>query len=166
MPPLENPRWEQFAQELAKGKSQTEAYLASGYKGDKSPATAASRLLTNVKVAARLRELQEVTAAKAEVTRESILAELEEARLMAKDNGHPAAAVSASMGKAKLVGLVVDRKEVGAPGEFADIENMTADELREHFAALVRSLEAEAGFGDPADFAEGAGKGPPRGKPH
>jgi hypothetical protein len=43
---------------------------------------------------------------------------------------------------------------------------MTADELREHFAALVRSLEAEAGFGDPADFAEGAGKGPPRGKPH
>jgi hypothetical protein len=117
-------------------------------------------------VAARLRELQEVTAAKAEVTRESILAELEEARLMAKDNGQPAAAVSASMGKAKLVGLVVDRKEVGAPGEFADIENMTADELREHFAALVRSLEAEAGFGDPADFAEGAGKGPPRGKPH
>jgi hypothetical protein len=43
---------------------------------------------------------------------------------------------------------------------------MTADELREHFAALVRSLEAEAGFGDPADFAAGAGKGPPRGKPH
>jgi hypothetical protein len=94
------------------------------------------------------------------------LAELEEARVMAKKNGQPAAAVSASMGKAKLVGLVVDRKEVGAPGEFADIENMTADELREHFAALVRSLEAEAGFGDTAAIAEGAGKGPPRGKPH
>jgi hypothetical protein len=102
-----------------------------------------------------LRELQEVTAAKAEVTRESILAELEEARLMAKDNGQPAAAVSASMGKAKLVGLVVDRKEVGAPGEFADIENMTADELRAQFAELVRGLEVEAGFG-----------APPRGKPH
>jgi hypothetical protein len=115
----------------------------------------ASRLSTNVKVAARLRELQEVTAAKAEVTRESILAELEEARLMAKDNGQPAAAVSASMGKAKLVGLVVDRKEVGAPGEFADIENMTADELRAQFAELVRGLEVEAGFG-----------APPRGKPH
>jgi hypothetical protein len=97
---------------------------------------------------------------------ESILAELEEARLMAKDNGQPAAAVSASMGKAKLVGLVVDRKEVGAPGEFADLEDMTSDELREHFAALVRSLEAEAGFGDTAAIAAGAGKGPPRGKPH
>jgi hypothetical protein len=115
-------------------------------------------------VAARLRELQERTAAKAEVTRDSILAELEEARVMAKKNGQPAAAVSASMGKAKLVGLVVDRKEVGAPGEFADLEDMTSDELREHFAALVRSLEAEAGFGDTAAIAEGAGKGPPRGK--
>jgi hypothetical protein len=61
---------------------------------------------------------------------------------------------------------VVDRKEVGAPGEFADLEDMTSDELREHFAALVRSLEAEAGVGDTAAIAEGAGKGPPRGKPH
>ena len=84
-----------------------------------------------------MRELQERTAAKAEVTRDSILAELEEARVMAKKNGQPAAAVSASMGKAKLVGLVVDRKEVGAPGEFADLEDMTTDELREQFAALV-----------------------------
>jgi hypothetical protein len=106
-----------------------------------------------------LRELQERTAAKAEVTRDSILAELEEARVMAKKNGQPAAAVSASMGKAKLVGLVVDRKEVGAPGEFADLEDMTTDELREHFAALVRSLEAEAGFGDTAAIAEGGRKG-------
>jgi hypothetical protein len=138
----------------------------AGYKGDKSPTTAASRLSTNVKVAARLRELQEVTAAKAEVTRESILAELEEARLMAKDNGQPAAAVSASMGKAKLVGLLVDRKEVGAPGEFADLEDMTSDELREQFAALVSAVAAAEGVGDIAAIAEGAGKGPPRGKPH
>jgi phage terminase small subunit len=48
MPPLDNPRWERFAQELAKGQSQTGAYLAAGYKGAKSPTTAASRLLANV----------------------------------------------------------------------------------------------------------------------
>jgi len=159
MPPLDNPRWERFAQELAKGQSQTGAYLAAGYRGDKSPATAASRLSTNVKVAARLRELQERTAAKAEVTRDSILAELEEARVMAKKNGQSAAAVSASMGKAKLVGLLVDRKEVGGPGEFADLENMTADELRQHVQELVRSLDAAEGVGDTAAIAEGAGKG-------
>jgi hypothetical protein len=78
----------------------------------------------------------------------------------------PAAAVSASMGKAKLVGLVVDRKEVGAPGEFADLEDMTTDELREQFAALVSAVAAAEGVGDTAAIAEGAGKGPPRGKPH
>jgi hypothetical protein len=67
MPPLDNPRWERFAQELAKGQSQTGAYLAAGYKGAKSPTTAASRLLTNVKILERVRELQERGAARAEV---------------------------------------------------------------------------------------------------
>jgi len=63
------------------------------------------------------------------------------------------------MGKAKLVGLLVDRKEVGGPGEFADLENMTADELRQHVQELVRSLDAAEGVGDTAAIAEGAGKG-------
>jgi hypothetical protein len=54
---------------------------------------------------------------------------------------------------------VVDRKEVGGPGEFEEIEKMTADELRAHFEAMVRSLHGEAaGFGDAADFAPGSGK--------
>jgi Terminase small subunit len=68
MPPLDNPRWERFAQELAKGQSQTGAYLAAGYRGAKSPTTAASRLLTNVKILERVRELQERGADRAEVT--------------------------------------------------------------------------------------------------
>jgi hypothetical protein len=34
------------------------------------------------------------------------------------------------MGKAKVAGLLVDRKEVGQPGEFADLANMTAVSLR------------------------------------
>jgi phage terminase small subunit len=166
MPPLENPRRECFAQELAKGQSQTGAYLAAGYKGAKSPTTAASRLLTNVKVVARVKELQQRGAERAEVTVASLCADLDEDRALARKLGQSSAAVAATMAKAKLLGLVIDRKEVGAPGEFADLEDMTSDELREHFAALVRSLEAEAGFGDTAAIAEGAGKGPPRGKPH
>jgi hypothetical protein len=32
MPPLDNPRWERFAQQLVKGKSQTEAYRNAGYR--------------------------------------------------------------------------------------------------------------------------------------
>jgi len=32
MPPLDNRRWERFAQELAKGKTACEAYVLAGYK--------------------------------------------------------------------------------------------------------------------------------------
>jgi hypothetical protein len=59
-----------------------------------------------------------------------------------------------------------ERSERGVPGEYADLENMTADELREQFAALVSAVAAAEGVGDTAAIAEGAGKGPPRGKPH
>ena len=166
MPPLDNPRWERFAQELAKGQSQTGAYLAAGYKGAKSPTTAASRLFTNVKVAARVKELQQRGAERAEVTVASLIADLDEDRALARGAGQASAAVAATMAKAKLLGLFIDRKEVGAPGELADLEDMTTDELREQFAALVSAVAAAEDVGDTAAITEGAGKGPPRGKPH
>ncbi len=73
MPVLPNARHERFAQELAKGSSQTEAYLAAGYKGDK---TAASRMSTNVNVQARVAELKEAIAERAEITQADVLREL------------------------------------------------------------------------------------------
>jgi phage terminase small subunit len=108
MPPIPNTRHEAFAQALAKGKSAAEAYTEAGYKGDR---TAASRLSTNVNVKARAAELQGRAAQKAIVTIETIAAELEEARLLAmhEDVANPSAAVSASMGKAKLFGLLIDK---------------------------------------------------------
>jgi phage terminase small subunit len=166
MPPLDNPRWERFAQELAKGQSQTGAYLAAGYKGAKSPTTAASRLLTNVKILERVRELQERGAARAEVTVESLIREAEEVRKEALAARQFSAAIAAVREKGVLSGKRVERSERGAPGEYADLENMTADELREQFAALVSAVAAAEGGGDTAAIAEGAGKGPPRGKPH
>jgi phage terminase small subunit len=63
MPPLDNPRWERFAQQLVKGKSQTEAYRNAGYRA-KAATVNASQLLTKPKVAERLRELQEGAAAR------------------------------------------------------------------------------------------------------
>lgn len=56
MPILDNARHERFAQELAKGASQTDAYTAAGYKGDR---TAASRLSTKDNIQARVAELKE-----------------------------------------------------------------------------------------------------------
>jgi phage terminase small subunit len=139
MPPLDNPRWERFAQELAKGQSQTGAYLAAGYKGAKSPTTAASRLLTNVKILERVRELQERGAARAEVTVESLIREAEEIRKEALAARQFSAAIAAVREKGVLSGKRVERSERGVSGEYADLENMTADELR---AVLVEGLEA------------------------
>ena len=108
MPALDNPRHERFAQQLAKGKSATEAYTDAGYKGDR---TAASRLSTNANVQARLAELLSKAAERAVVTVEDIAKQLDEDRVFARENGAAAAAVSATLGKAKVLGLIVEKSE-------------------------------------------------------
>ena len=45
------------------------------------------------------------------------------------DAGQYAAAVAAVKEKGVLSGKRVERRESGSPGEFAELENMTADEL-------------------------------------
>lgn len=109
MPVLANARHERFAQELAKGKTATEAYIIAGYKAhDGNAAT----LRGNQRVLERLAELQEKGAERALVTIESITRELDEDRELARKLEMPAAAISAVMGKAKLHGLLVDKSEV------------------------------------------------------
>ena len=63
--PLTSFRQERFAQELAMGRSQGEAYALSGYRLSTVGArdANASRLLTNAKVAARVAELRAEAAA-------------------------------------------------------------------------------------------------------
>lgn len=65
----------------------------------------AFRMLENPKIVLRLDELKAVVAEKHNITIESILAELEEARQLALETGKAGPAVQASMGKAKLAGL-------------------------------------------------------------
>jgi phage terminase small subunit len=112
MPVLKNARHERFAQELAKGKSATEAYVLAGYEVDaKSANEAGSRLSRNVKVEKRVKELLDKAEKRTLVSIESITAELDEARQHAlKDPKGAAAAVSASMGKAKLHKLLEEEK--------------------------------------------------------
>ena len=59
----------------------------------------------------RVRELQAAQAEASQITAERLLAELEEARSLALSLGQAGAAVAASMGRAKLCGLLVDRRE-------------------------------------------------------
>jgi hypothetical protein len=54
MKPMKNPKYEAFCQGMAKGMTASAAYLAAGYKGDR---TAASRLSTNVNIRQRIAEI-------------------------------------------------------------------------------------------------------------
>ncbi len=138
MPALENVKHELFAQELVKGASQREAYKTAGYsaKSDSVADAAASRLFSEVKVRARIEELQNRGAARAEVTVQKILEELDEARVLARTIDQPSAMVQASMGRAKVAGIIVERKEVGKPGDFSNLSDEELDSV------LAQTLQA------------------------
>lgn len=109
MPILENQRHEKFAQQLATGKSASEAYVLAGYKPSRKNA---SRLRTNEGVVTRVAELQAVAVRSTAITIESICAELDEANQVAKEHGQASAMVSASTLRAKLAGLLRDKVEI------------------------------------------------------
>ena len=83
-----------------------QAYNSSKMKPE-SVNESASRLLADVKITARLAELREPIMQRHNVTVDSLVLELEEARQAALSAETPqsSAAVAATMGKAKLCGL-------------------------------------------------------------
>jgi len=146
MPPLDNPRHEAFAQELfrglTEGRTRAECYSRAGYTKNPNSASADSARLLNASqhIIERVRELQEQAAASADVTVQTILAELEEARRMSREQKQGSAMTAASMGKAKIVGLDVHRVEQGRPGDFSGLrskEDLAEKYLIEHGATNI-----------------------------
>lgn len=105
---LKNAKHERFAQGLAKGDAADKAYADAGYKPSRS---AASRLSTNVNIQARVAELLNKAADRAVVTIEDIARQLDEDRQFAREVGSASASVAATMGKAKVLGLIVEKNE-------------------------------------------------------
>ena len=151
LPVLENPRHEIFAQELAKGKSATDAYIAAGYES-KGAQQASSRLLSNVVVRERVADIQARGAALAEVTVKSLILEAEEARKLAMRTEQPSAAVAAIREKGILSGKRVERSENAGPGEFEErlkaLKAMTPEQRRARAAELVKHFVAAGGVCD------------------
>src|SRR4029453_5113179 len=127
MPALKNIRHEKFVREYLKSDfNGAEAYRR--VYPQRKPLEArfsASRLLTSGNVKRRLAEVQMALLKKADITVDRILNEYEEARLLAVEQGKPEAMLSASEKKAKLVGLLVDRREVGNAGEFEQLTDIS-----------------------------------------
>lgn len=104
------PKQEAFCLAYLETGNASEAYRRSYDAKNMRPETInkrASEILDNREIAGRLAELRAPIIAKAQLTVEDLLAELEEARKAALDSPMPqtSAAVSATMGKAKLLGL-------------------------------------------------------------
>lgn len=146
MPILENQRHELFAQELATGKSASEAYALAGFKPSRKNA---SRLRAKEDIGRRVQELQAVAARSTAITIESICAELDQANQVAMERGQAAAMVSASTLRAKLGGLMVERVEVGGPNAFDEAET-----IEDVIEAACEQLTAEGYSLDEADKAQ------------
>ena len=110
------PKQEAFALAYVETGNASEAYRRS-YNAEKmKPETVnrtAKEQLDNPKIAARLAELKAAHVERHEITVDDLIRELEEARsiAMAGERQQPAAMVAASMGKAKLLGLFVEKAE-------------------------------------------------------
>lgn len=138
MPPLDNPRHERFAQELAKGKSASEAYVEAGYKENQARSAASRLLSTNVSIGQRVAQIQARASDRVEVTLSSLMAELEEARELAISLDQPSAAVSAIKEKAILAGIRVEKSE---RKNVNDARELTDNELE---AAIADAAAREA----------------------
>lgn len=130
---LANPKHERFAQALAKGKSQADAYAEAGYAPSEPNA---SRLTRNDKVQARVAELQDRGAIRAEVTLASLIQEAADIQTAAKEDKQYSAATAALTAKAKLAGLWVDKNEN---------TNRNVDPARVTDAELAAVVQADSG---------------------
>jgi phage terminase small subunit len=128
--PLRNTRHERFVALLLEGKSASAAYAEAGYTADDANG---SRLHANPKIQARLAESQTEVAKETKISVESLLGELESARKTAVDLEQLSAAVRAIESKAKISGVLVQRVEIGRPGDFSHCDSIeeVADNLVE-----------------------------------
>lgn len=101
-------RHEEFSRLIACGNLIYKSCLDGDFKGSRS---AASKLLTNVNIVARVRALRETNALKNEISVATILEELEKTRVLSIVMGQCHAAITATMNKAKLVGLLENEQQ-------------------------------------------------------
>ena len=113
----------------------TECALRAGYS---HPAEVATQLLRHPKyvhVQAKIRQLQEGEQKKYEITFERVARDLQEIRDRAVEDGKYSAAVQAELGRAKLAGLMVEKKEI----KHGRIDQMDRDEVESRLRKLIES---------------------------
>lgn len=151
MPVLTNPKQERFAQELAKGKSADEAYQLAGYKANRGNANTLKQnesILTRVSDLLAEREFIHAQATADAVKSTALtkrwvietlmenVAKSMQAKAVLNDDGEPIGEYSYQGNVAnralellgKELGMFVDRKEIGAPGDFDNLSDQALEE--------------------------------------
>jgi phage terminase small subunit len=126
------PKQEKFCQEYIATGNASEAYRRSYNTERYTPKSInenASRLLAEAKVLSRVNKLRADIAARHELTVDDIIAELDEARVISKEDRNGSVMVSASMSKAKLLGMVTEKKDVTIHQVFEQMEDDALDEF-------------------------------------
>ena len=108
------PKQEKFCYGYIETGNASGAYRAA-YNAEKmkpeSVAVQAAKMLVSPKIALKIDALRAELRQRHEITVDDLVKELEEARKLAFETEKAAAAVSATMGKAKLLGLVIEKQE-------------------------------------------------------
>jgi hypothetical protein len=104
----------------------------------------ASRLLAKPRVVTEIQRLRDGMAKRCELNANSIIIKLEAAYQLAMSNDQTAAAVQASMGMAKVAGLIVDKRRDETP------TNESPEEILRDIAQIAEGLRET---GDPATLA-------------
>ena len=148
MPALKNMRHERFIREYLKTDfNGAEAYrrVYPRHRPDIA-CVSACQLLRVPKVKARLQEVQEAIIKRSDITVDKILTEYEQARQLAIAQEKPEAMLNASEKKAKLVGLLVDRREIGKAGDFEQMTDISQilEKVREDAGAEAADALAKA----------------------
>ena len=121
--------------------NQTKCAHLAGYE---NPGVSATRLMSNPEYAhvqERMRSLKAVQRTKNEITYEGIAKKLGEIRDVALADGSYGPAVTAEIARAKLAGLMVDRKEL----KIHKIDNMSRDQLELRLKQLVQEHQIVIG---------------------
>jgi phage terminase small subunit len=110
-----NDKQRAFVREYLIDRNATQAAIRAGYS-EKTAYSIGQRLLKKVEVAEAIKAGESEHAERCAVTIESLTKELDEDRLLARDNSQPSAAISAVLGKAKLHGFMTDKADVNVTG--------------------------------------------------
>lgn len=167
MPALRNPRHENFAHLIVQGEDRTGAFMgAFGCKTGQRASRGGSRIAKRPDVSARINELSALdrekrlaisrqVAQRHNITREYIIGVLRDtidrcsqAVPVLDSDGSPtglwtynsASVIRSAELLGKEIGMFVDRTEIGRPGEFQRLAQMTNEELDAYEADLLRQL--------------------------